>query len=336
MADSLPPIKEWRDVDVDCFRNEIVPLNRPALMKSLVRDWPAVQAGATSPRAIVDYLKAFDNGERVHAAVGEPDINGRFFYREDLLNVNFRRARVPVTAALEQLIELMEQEDPHAIAIQAIPINETLPGFAESNANPLLESSVEPTMWFGNRAIIAPHYDIDDNIACVVAGVRKFTVFPPEEIGNLYVGPTLGAPGGVPISMVDLRDPDLERFPRFTRALEAARQAVLEPGDAIYIPAVWWHAVESMERFNLLVNYWWGGKTDTQISPNDTLLHGMLSIARLSPEKRAAWRSFFDYYVFRLDSDPTAHLPEGLEDVVTSLNPEQKRLVLGFLINNLQ
>lgn len=62
----------------------------------------------------------------------------------------------------------------------------------------------------------------------------------------------------------------------------------------------------------------------------------MLSIARLSPAKRAAWKSFFDYYVFRLDCDPTAHLPEGLEDVVTSLNPEQKRVVLNFLIKHLQ
>ena len=336
MADSLPPIKQWQDVDVDRFRDEIVPLNRPAHIKSLVRDWPAVAAGSTSPQAIVDYLKRFDSGKRVHAAVGDPDIGGRFFYRDDLRNVNFRRARVPVTAALEELLQMMEQEDPHAIAIQAIPINETLPGFADNNAMPLLGDSVAPTMWFGNRAMIAPHYDIDDNIACVVAGTRRFTVFPPDQIDNLYVGPTLGAPGGVPISMVDIRNPDLERFPRYAEALEVAEQSVLEPGDAVYIPAVWWHAVESMERFNILVNYWWGGKTESGISPNDTLLHGMLSIAKLSPEKRAAWKSFFDYYVFRLDCDPTAHLPDDLEDVVTSLTPEQKRAVLSFLAKHLQ
>ena len=336
MADSLPPIKQWQDVDADRFHNEIVPLDRPAHIKGLVRDWPSVQAGKTSPRAIVDYLEGFDSGNRVHAAVGSSDIKGRFFYDDDLLGVNFKRAEVPVTMALEQTLEMMERDKPYAIAIQAIPVNKTLPGFSEMNALPLLDVSVEPTMWFGNRAMIAPHYDIDDNIACVVAGTRKFTVFPPDQIENLYVGPTLGAPGGVPISMVDIRSPDLKRFPRFARALDAAQQAVLEPGDAIYIPAVWWHGVESMEQFNLLVNYWWGGKTDSLISPNDTLLHGMLSIARLSPAKRAAWKSFFDYYVFRLDCDPTAHLPEGLEDIVTSLNPEQKQAVLNFLREHLK
>ncbi len=92
-----------------------------------------MQAGTTSARAIVDYLKTFDSGKRVHAAVGEPDIKGRFFYRDDLQAVNFRRAGVPVTAALEELLEMMDQENPHTIAIQAIPVNEILPGFAAKN-----------------------------------------------------------------------------------------------------------------------------------------------------------------------------------------------------------
>ena len=64
-------------------------------------------------------------------------------------------------------------------------------------------------MWLGNRAIVAPHYDIHDNLACVVAGRRKFNLFPPEQIENLYPGPTLVTPGGVPVSMVDLNQPDM-------------------------------------------------------------------------------------------------------------------------------
>jgi hypothetical protein len=336
IVNSIAPIKQWTDVDLDRFHNEIVPLNQPAHIKSLVRDWPSVQAGNTSTVAIADYLKGFDTGEPVLAAVGAPDINGRFFYRDDLLDVNFQRTGVAVTVALEQLLETIEQENPPAIAIQAIPVDKILPGFGKANSMPILDGSVAPTMWFGNRAIVAPHYDIQDNIACVVAGERKFTVFPPDQINNLYIGPTLGAPGGVPISMVDLRDPDMARYPRFAEALEAAQQAVLEPGDAVYIPALWWHAVESLQRFNVLVNYWWGGVTESQVSPNDSLTHAMLGIANLSPEKRAAWKAYFDYYVFRLDGDPTAHLPEGLKDVVTSLTPEQRQAVLKFLSGKLQ
>ena len=91
-----------------------------------------------------------------------------------------------------------------------------------------------------------------------------------------------------------------------------------------------------MQRFNVLVNYWWGGVTASGVSPNDSLTHAMLGIANLSPEKRAAWKAYFDYYVFRLDCDPAAHLPEGLKDVVTSLTPEQKKAVLQFLSGKLQ
>jgi quercetin dioxygenase-like cupin family protein len=36
-----------------------------------------------------------------------------------------------------------------------------------------------------------------------------------------------------------------------------AMEAELSPGDAIFIPMGWFHHVEALERFNVLVNYWW-------------------------------------------------------------------------------
>jgi ribosomal protein L16 Arg81 hydroxylase len=98
-------------------------------------------------------------------------------------------------------------------------------------------------MWIGNRAMIAAHFDNNYNIACVVSGRRRFTVFPPEQVSNLYIGPLLRTPGGSPISTVDLRDPDYTKYPKFAQALESAEEAELEPGDAIYIPILWWHGV---------------------------------------------------------------------------------------------
>jgi hypothetical protein len=336
IVDDLPQIRAWSDVSFDQFHQEIVPLNQPAHIKSLVGHWPSVQAGNQSSKAIGDYLKNFETGKQVNAAVGDPRLNGRFSYSDDLKGVNFNRSRVTVSEALDTLIHMTGLQDSYAVAIQAIAVKDTLPGFAEANPLPLLDSSIEPTMWFGNRALVAPHYDIHDNIACNVAGARTFTVFPPEQIENLYVGPSLGAPGGVPISTVDLRAPDLERFPRFAGALDSAQRATAEAGDAIYIPALWWHAVESTQDLNVLVNYWWGGLPDNGISPNDSLQHAMLTIATLSEAKREAWKSYFDYYVFRLGIDPTAHLPDGLEDIVTSLSPEQKRMVYALLASHLQ
>jgi len=87
------------------------------------------------------------------------------------------------------------------------------------------------SIWLGNRTCIAPHFDNTENLACVVGGRRRFTMFPPEQIRNLYVGPLDLTPAGQPISLVDVRNPDLSRFPRFAEALAAAEVAELAPGD---------------------------------------------------------------------------------------------------------
>src|SRR3546814_12307007 len=59
------------------------------------------------------------------------------------------------------------------------------------------------------------------------------------------------------ISLVDFAAPDLARFPRFAEALRHAQVAELGPGDAVFIPSMWWHHMEALDAFNVLVNYWW-------------------------------------------------------------------------------
>ena len=98
---------------------------------------------------------------------------------------------------------------------------------------------------------VAAHFDFNDNIACVAHGRRRFMLFPPEQLENLYVGPLEFTPQGVPISLVDVHNPDLARYPRFERAVAAAQVAELEAGDAIFIPYMWWHSVRSLEPFNI-------------------------------------------------------------------------------------
>ncbi len=151
-----------------------------------------------------------------------------------------------------------------------------------------------------------------NNVACAVAGRRRFTLFPPEQIANLYIGPLDFAPTGAAMSMVNLRNPDFARYPRFKDALAAAQVAELEPGDAVFIPPLWWHHVESLEPFNVLVNYWWhdplGASTEAD-SAFDALLHGILSIRGLPSESRRAWSAFFEQYVFGDANQSIEHIP---------------------------
>ncbi|MGB0445524.1 MAG: hypothetical protein ACPGGC_05685, partial [Porticoccaceae bacterium] len=56
----LQDIPVWENVDYDRFHNEIVPLNQPAIIRSLVSDWPLVKAAKKSASSAVDFLKPYD------------------------------------------------------------------------------------------------------------------------------------------------------------------------------------------------------------------------------------------------------------------------------------
>jgi len=331
----LHEIIEIEVVDRETFYNEVVAANRPAVIRSLTGDWRAVEEGSRSVAELCRYLQSLDAGVAVYTIAAPPGAGGRFFYSDDLKGLNFNRGQIPLSQVLTQLLAQAELAETYSIAVQSLPVRDVLPKFEAQNPMSLLDASVAPTMWIGNRGKVAPHYDVHRNLACVVAGKRHFTLFPPDQIANLYPGPILGAPGGVPISMVDIWNPDLDSHPRYAEAHDVAQEATLKPGDAIYIPALWWHAVESLDSLNVLVNYWWGGIAESAISPNDSLLHAMMTIAGLDDAQRQAWRDYFDYYVFGKGEDPKAHLPDGLQDITTSLSVDQANDVRQFLAEKL-
>lgn len=332
---TLPTVKEWVDVDLGTFRDEIVPQNRPAVLKGLIKDWPAVHAGLKSARALCDYIVNFDGGRPVQTLVGDPAIRGRFFYSHDLSGVNFERKTERLAATLERLLAHIDDASPPAIFIQSASVPDYLPRFAGENAIDLADPSAIPRIWVGNSVTVTTHYDISENIACVVGGHRRFTFFPPDQIRNLYVGPIHFTLAGQPVSMVSLEEPDFERFPRFEQALAAAQTAELEPGDAVYIPYFWWHHVKSLESFNVLINYWWDPAQAALGSPYDCLLHGFLTLRHLPANQRAAWRAVFDHYVFQTGADPVAHLPPERRGALGAMTPELAAHIRAALLKRL-
>jgi hypothetical protein len=335
MIEALPKIREWHDVDRAIFERDIFPENKPAVLKGLVKGWPAVQRALRSDAALRDYLAGFDAGKPVETLFGPPAIKGRFFYREDLQGVNFGRQPQQIGVTLEQLLAGRGAAQAPALFIQSAPLLDCLPGFGRDNAQDLVDAGAVPRIWIGNRVTVTTHYDLSDNIACVVAGRRRFTLFPPEQIENLYVGPIHFTLAGQPVSMVSLDEPDLERYPRFAKALAAAQTAELEPGDAIYIPYFWWHHVRSLGDFNVLVNYWWNAARDFGGMPYDCLLHGFLTLRHLPANQRAAWRVMFDHYVFQTGGDPVAHLPPESRGALAPMTPELAARIKAGLLRRL-
>ncbi|HET9864128.1 MAG TPA: cupin-like domain-containing protein [Steroidobacteraceae bacterium] len=334
MSNALPlqPIPVRDDIDPERFQSEIVAQDAPVVLRGLVAAWPAVAAGASSAAAMRDYLLRFDAGRRMPALIGQPAIQGRFFYRDDMRGFNFERRDVMLREALDVLLGATQVERAPAAYIESTPIAEHLPGFAEQNPLALLPATVAPRIWIGNAVTAQTHFDLQHNIACVVAGRRRFTLFPPDQLPNLYVGPFDFTLSGPPVSMVSLYEPDFDRYPKFRQALEHARTAELGPGDALYIPYFWWHHVQSLERFNVLVNYWWQPTRTLGGSPFDCLLHAILNLRDLQPAQRDAWRIVFDHYVFQRNGDPMAHLPPEHRGMLGPMTPERAREIKSILV----
>lgn len=291
-------------IDQSQLMDQLLEWTTPYVLKGLVADWPVVVADQQGQ--IIDYLRQFTSQQSFNVLVGSPEIKGRFFYNHDMTGFNFSRRKASIDQVLSQLQQCQSTSQPSpSIYLGSTSVNQCLPGFLADQG--LDMSRLDPLIsaWLGNQTRIAAHFDSVDNLACVVGGQRRFIIFEPAALDNLYIGPTDFTPAGQAISLVDFAQPDHQRFPRFADAVAAAWVAELSAGDALFIPAMWWHHVEGLADVNLLINYWWRSTPRSLGDPMDAFRHGLLSIKSLPARQRQAWQQLFAHYIF---ADPPVDL----------------------------
>ena len=297
----------------------------PVVLKGLGADLPLVRAGREGPEAAMAYLARFDAGRQVVGFTGAAAIGGRFFYDEAVGAMNFTAARAPLGDYLDRIRQGLGRDDAESLYIGSTDLDTYLPGLRQENElvpDPAALGRGSPlvSIWVGNRTTAAAHWDMSNNIACPMVGRRRFTLFPPDQVDNLYPGPLEPTPGGQVVSMVDLLAPDYDRYPRFRDALAVARVAELEPGDALVYPALWWHQVEALDGFNAMVNWWWNEAPAFADTPMTTLLHALLSLRDRPDAEKRAWRALFDYYVFGPAERAAEHLPPAARGPLAPLD----------------
>jgi hypothetical protein len=330
----MKPIAEYSAMDRERFNQDIVPKGEPAVLRGLVADWSAVQAAKRGDEALAGVLRGAATDEPFEAWFGAPEIAGRFGYNADFSGFNHERKLATIDQLLELLLRQRGHEQPWSMYAGGIPIRKHLPGLLAEIPVPLLDMGKTTliSLWLGNRTRTAAHWDLPQNLACVVAGRRRFTLFPIEQVANLYVGPLDFTLAGQPISLVDIDAPDLERHPRFAQALEAAQTAELGPGDALYMPSLWWHAVASLDDLGAMINFWWRDAEPPLLTPLNALYHAVITTKNLPPRELAAWRTLFDHYVFEENGDPAEHLPERARGILGRRTPELVERVKKLLI----
>jgi hypothetical protein len=328
-------VREMAGLDPHSLPDAVLKSTQPLVLRGLVASWPAVRAGLESPQAADQYFRKFYRDATVGALLGAPEIGGRFFYNEDLSGFNFRSVRLKLYTVLDEIARFRDDAHPPSIYVGSTSVDTCLPGFRAENDVDLGNREPLASVWIGNRSRIAAHHDLPDNLACVVVGHRRFTLFPPGELGNLYVGPLDFTPAGQAISLVDFAQPDLQRFPKFAEAVRKAQVAELEPGDAIFIPSMWWHHIESLDSFNVLLNYWWRQSPAHMDSPMNALMLAIMSVRDLPQEQRQAWQNSFRHYVFEADERTASHIPERARRVLAPLDDTAARELRARLIKKL-
>lgn len=321
----------WRECKVD----ELHRTTEPVVLRGFVADWPSVQVALQSDNELFKYLKKFDSGGIVPVSVGSEELNGRVFYSEDLTRLNVQQGKSRFSTLLDKVLMVGKQNPSKLVYMASVDTDHCVKGFSKLNSLGIEGLDPIVSIWIGTRTRIAAHNDLPLNIACVVGGTRRFTLFPPNQTENLYPGPFEFTPAGRPISLVDFHRPDFEKFPKFRKAIDVARSSVLQPGDAIFIPSMWWHHVEAFGGFNVLVNYWWRTVPRFLGTPQDVLNHAMLTLRDLPENEKQIWRDVFEYYVFGDGSIPAEHVPHEIKGILAPFDEELAKRARSYLVSRL-
>lgn len=313
---------------------------RPMVVRAAASEHELVRSARTDHQALFETLKASASEIPLESWRSRDGSAGRFALEKNARALNFEVLKSSVTEFLNLVLANASEDDASASTHYAGGIEQEVhfPSLSKLPCQDYAPAIAKPYFWIGNQTNIAIHNDAAENVAVVVAGRRRFTVFPPDQVKNLYLGPLDFSPAGRPISLVDVSNPDLRAFPRFEEALQSALIVELSAGDMIHIPSFWWHSVEGLEPVNVLVNYWWEpGSLDGNAGLGPLFL-SMLVMDRLSPGQRRAWKHMFDHFVFHENGRPTEHLSDSLQpitDLSNSQNIERMKRIIRYVHDQL-
>lgn len=333
----MQPIRIIEAKDVTDFRGGIAREYQPVIIRGAVDGWDLVKTAKSSSADALKALAALAPGQEIEAFFGDASLKGRFNYRDDFSGFNFEKRKLTLQNYVNLLLHHEAEENPPSFFAGAVRLEGGLAPIREELVSPYHDPKEDMLvqMWIGNRTRTAAHYDLPQNLACVIAGRRRFTLFPTDQIGNLYIGPQEMTPAGQAISLVDFHNPDLTRFPKFAEAQEHAQEGELDPGDALYLPSMWFHHVESLEPIGMMINYWWREGPEHLVTPKFALYHALLTLKEMPETERLAWRQIFDHYIFGQNGDPMAHLPEHARGFFGDLTPVQRQQLRQMLARTL-
>ncbi|CAL8240768.1 unnamed protein product [Merluccius merluccius] len=244
------PVPIFTGVDGDIFLRDIYPQRQPAVLRG-------VDLGPCLQKWTAEYLgqQGGDRDVKIHVSTVP---------RMDFLKKNFVYKTLPfhefVKRASETKHSLFFLTDEESYYLRSLAddvrkepadLRKQFPSLAEDFRIPAL---FEAERFFSSVLRISSgglqlwtHYDVMDNLLAQVTGRKRVVLYSPQDALHLYLS-------GDKSEVLDIDSPDLERFPDFVKAQRY--ECVLEPGDVLFIPALWFHNTLALQ-FGVGVNVFW-------------------------------------------------------------------------------
>lgn len=282
------------------FWNDIFPAQTPVVWRGGAADFELVRLASRGEAELVEVLKQRSGHRPVVVTGAPPSAGGRLGFTAKEW-VDWSRRTTTLSGALDDILEEARRPTGHCLYMQSANTRTALPELAEPtaawhhDASRMFGDTSE--LWIGSGGQrVAIHEDSSHGMVVMVAGSKEFVLFPPDQEANLYTAPQkLDSPWR---SAVDPRAPDLARWPRFERAMATAQTIRIEAGDVLFVPAGWWHCVDS-HGFNVMYNARWHDvDAATFAASGASFVHAVLAARRLAPDAAAAFRSALEDHAF--------------------------------------
>ncbi|MGG1948161.1 cupin-like domain-containing protein [Trinickia sp. NRRL B-1857] len=267
------------------FSSRFFEQGQPAIITDALADWQL------DTRWTPDALARMATDRRIVSSRAD-DGRYRFAPSDEGAQSNvFENSEVEFGEAARRLLD---PDDGDTVYVMQQSIPEKLPELLEHVVVPPWITGQHPAinLWFGRRTATQLHFDHSNNFFAQLYGTKEFTLFAPADSEHLY--PYHHDSATSHLSYVDLDDPELDKHPRFARAV--ADRFTMQPGDLLFLPAFWWHHVRA-PGVAVSVNFWWAPRW-TQIVASDNSMRALSNL----------------YAVDRLKTFREAFLsPEGLD-----------------------
>ncbi len=310
------------------FWHEVYPQQVPTVWRQAQADHPLVALGRGGPDAFLQELVARAGQRMLTVTSAPPRLAGRMGYGEQRW-VDWGSRDATLADFAQDVMAELRAPTGHCDYVQSATVKQCLPELVPLTelwlVDPERMLDERTQLWIGSGGQRVPvHRDESHSIAMMVAGAKEFLVFPPEQLPNLATTPRRELAGDPMRSAIDPRAPDYERHPRLAQAMPTMTVLRLEPGDVLFLPAHWWHAVDSFG-FNVMCNSRWFDMTAAMRGDHSACFaHAMVTARTVSPAHAQRFRARLQAQLF--DDDGAA----AREPAVQAALHEQLRAAVAI------